>query len=124
MENAPFIKNMVEAIQTNSKRIESIKENVELINDSVNKIKKGLKRKMQIECAAGLIGAVVSVVTFGIGGTVINSFQQLVMNSIIDFGDPQHIIDTVQEIGGLDTDECMKLLGDGKNAAAGIVVGS
>ena len=122
IEHAPFIKSMMEAMHTNTQRIEGLEANVKAINDSVNRIKDGLQRKKELEIAFGLVIAVVNVMSLGVGGTVIDAVQKMAMDSIIDFGDPTHIMDTVIEISGQDSEQCVKHLNKGKDMAAKALV--
>lgn len=98
MEHTPFIKSMREAIRANTVRIEGLEANVEAVNNSINSIKKGLRRKQKVEATVGFIGAVVNAVTLGVGGSLLAAAEKT-LGSIVDFGDIVHMQKVVADVG-------------------------
>ena len=56
---------LMEAVKSNTARIEGLEANVEAINNSVNAIRKGLKRKMKVEAVVGLLNATINALGWG-----------------------------------------------------------
>lgn len=114
MSNAPFILDIMEAIKLNTARIDGLESNVEVINESVNAIRKGLKRKMKVEAVVGLLSGIINVFSIGIGGSILSAASATALGSIVDFGDIVHIEKIAAECGV----ECVKMVEIGKELAA------
>ena len=71
--------------------LRDLEANLEAVNNSVNKIRKGLWQKYRIEVATGFISAVISAISMGIGGGLVNAATAF--QSVIDFGDIDHLIE-------------------------------
>lgn len=91
MENAEFVQDIREAVRLNTAKINGLESNSIAINRSLNAIRKGLKRKMKIEAAVGFMGAIISVISIGAGGSLLNAASAAAIQSIVDFGDIVHI---------------------------------
>jgi ankyrin repeat protein len=91
MSEAEFVRDITEAVKSNTARIEGLEANVEAINESVNAIRKGIKRKMKVEAAVGFISGIINMFSLGAGGSFINAASAAVLESIVDFGDIVHI---------------------------------
>ena len=90
-EHAPFIKELQQAVKSNTARIEGLEANVEAINKSVNRLKKGLQRKLAVESCVGFMSAILNAVSFGVAGTALQGAISVTVGSIVDFGDVSHI---------------------------------
>ena len=85
----PKFESLVEAIRTNMARIEGLEANLVAVNNSVNQIRKGLRRKYRIEAVTGFISAVINAISMGIGGGLVNAAAAF--HTVIDFGDIDHL---------------------------------
>ena len=85
----PMFESLADAIRANTARIEGLEANLVAINNSVNQIRKGLRRKYCIEAATGFISAVINAISMGIGGGLVNAASAFY--SVIDYGDIDHL---------------------------------
>ena len=84
----PKFESLVEAIRANTARIEGLEANLVAVNNSVNQIRKGLRRKYRIEAVTGFISAVINAISMGIGGGLVNAAAAF--HTVIDFSDIDH----------------------------------
>ena len=84
-----MFESLADAIRANTARIEGLEANLEAVNNSVNQIRKGLRRKYRIEAATGFISAVINAISMGIGGGLVDAAAAF--HSVIDFGDIDHL---------------------------------
>jgi len=90
-EHAPFIKELQQAVKSNTARIEGLEANVEAINKSLNKLKHGLQRKLAVESCVSFMSAILNAVSFGVAGSALQGAVSVTVGSIVDFGDISHI---------------------------------
>jgi len=90
-EHAPFIKELQQAVKNNTARIEGLEANVTAINDSLNKLKKGLKHKMVAERRVAFMSLILNAVSCGALGPVLQGVMSTTIEQIVDFGDAVHI---------------------------------
>ena len=81
--NLPFIKDMHRAIQSNTARIEGLEANLESLNESINELKRGMKRKLAVESSVGLVGAVLNAISFGIAGSAFQGALATTIGNIV-----------------------------------------
>jgi len=112
MENAPFIVNIVDSVKSNTARIEGLEANLEAIDVSLDSIKRGLKRQMKIEATVGFLCAALNAISFGVGGSILDSSIKA-MESIIDYSDLVHIQSVAEKWG----EGCVKLVENGVQLA-------
>ena len=106
IENAAFIKDIQRAVKANTSSIKglegdirALQKNIETVNDSLNKVKLGLKRKMDIESSVGFMGAVLNAVSFGAAGSALQAVAATTMADIIDFSDFTHMQEIAESVG-------------------------
>lgn len=88
VEHAPFMVKMRDAIQNNA-------ANIQNLDNNINRLKSGLRRKQKMEKAVGLVSVVINIVTLGIGGSITDAVGNI-FGEVIDFGDIFHIRSVVQ----------------------------
>ena len=85
----PKFESLVEAIRANTARIEGLEANLVAVNNSVNQIRKGLRRKYRIEAVTGFIKSVINAISMGIGGGLVDAAAAF--HTVVDFGDIDHL---------------------------------
>ncbi|KAL7480870.1 hypothetical protein ACHAW6_006537 [Cyclotella cf. meneghiniana] len=95
---------LMEAVKSDTARIEGLEANVEAINNSVNAIRKGLKHKMKVEAVVGLLSATINAVSFGVGGNIVTATASA-LGSIVDYGDIVHIQTVAAKFGDVCVDQ-------------------
>ena len=85
----PMFESLVAAIQANTARIEGLEANLEAVNNSVNQIRMALRSRYLIKAATGFISAVITAVSVGVGGGLVDAATAF--DSVIDFGDINHL---------------------------------
>ena len=85
----PMFESLAAAIQANTARIEGLEANLEAVNNSVNQIRMALRSRYQIKAASGFISFVITAVSMGVGGGLVNAATAF--DSVIDFGDINHL---------------------------------
>ena len=93
-----FITDLQDAVKANTARIEglevnveTLQENIESINASLNKVKKGIERKIAIETGVGVMGAILNAVSFGAAGSLLQGAMNASLAEMVDFGDIIHL---------------------------------
>ena len=62
-----------------------------------------------------------NAISFGVGGSLVSAAQQAAINSIVDFGDPAHIISIVENTSGPNSDICKEILYKGMDTVADMI---
>eukprot|EP00588_Corethron_pennatum_P025281 CAMPEP_0194317290 /NCGR_PEP_ID=MMETSP0171-20130528/14016_1 /TAXON_ID=218684 /ORGANISM="Corethron pennatum, Strain L29A3" /LENGTH=263 /DNA_ID=CAMNT_0039073811 /DNA_START=33 /DNA_END=824 /DNA_ORIENTATION=- len=96
MSHAPFVQDITASMRRNTVHIKGLEANVMSINNSINKISKGIQHQMQVEGAVGMIRTTPNVLSLGVSGTAVKMF----LNQVVDFGDIVHLETTTVALGG------------------------
>lgn len=82
--------------------VDTIQQNIESVNDSLNKFRAGYRFKMRVETAGNFLSSVLNAVTFGAAGGVLSGALGLTLGRIVDFGAIADISNAVSFVGQLE----------------------
>jgi len=101
--NAPFIKDIWGAIQENRLRVDNLanaldglQKSVQGLRDYVGDVQEYIMYQRRVKFEMAVISAIIGAITFGAGGHIVNAAHEVVMQ-IVDFADPAHLKDVLDD---------------------------
>jgi len=84
------------------KAVGELREDVALVNDSLNTLREGMLYKQKVKAVGSLVSAVLNAFSFGAAGSAIQGVMGLTLARIVDFGDPANIKNALQSVTQFD----------------------